>query len=209
MSVLVLCAQELKAVEIIARKWVNVEEDVFPALYVANHHAYSESYAKAGALSAGHVEALRREYAQATADPKTYTGDELLATLHRVTYNTVTNDGRGMLDDQGEAMRRRLVQSVAFEVLVEGGPWVKVADLGSVRRVNFDLYEISSRDPGEGHRARVYLMDGRPHRHEGYVTDRPWEAFERLWEMNDECYAHWLRGYERDLAEQARRLGIL
>lgn len=209
MSVLVYSAQELKAVEVVAREWVIVEEDVFPVLYVANHRAYLESYAGGGDLNARRVEALRREYAQATPAPTPYTGDELLGMLHRVTYNTVTNDGRGMLDDQGEEIRRRLVQSVAFEVLTEGGSWVKVADLGSVRRINFDLYEISSRDPSEGHRARVYLMDGRPHRHEGYVTDRPWEAFERLWEMNDECYAHWLGGYERDLQEQARRLGII
>ena len=46
-------------------------------------------------------------------------------------------------------MRRRLMQSVAFELLTEGGPWVQVADTGSIRRVNFDLYEISSRNPAE------------------------------------------------------------
>lgn len=209
MSVLVYSAQELKAVEVVAREWVIVEEDVFSALYVANHRAYLESYAEGGDLNAQHALALRREYARAAPAPTPYTGDGLLGMLHRVTYNTITNNGRGMLDDLGEGMRRRLVQSVAFEVLTEGGPWVHVADLGNIRRINVDLYEISTRDPSEGHRARVYLMDGRPHRHEGHVTDKPWEAFERLWEMNDECHAHWLRGYEQDLREQARRLGII
>jgi len=96
-----------------------------------------------------------------------------------------------------------------FELLTEGGPWVQVADSGSIRRVNFDLYEISSRNPAEGARARPSLIGGKPHRHERFVTDRPWEAFAALWEMNDECYAHWLEGHERDLRAQAERLGIM
>ena len=71
------------------------------------------------------------------------------------------------------------------------------------------VYEISRRNPAEGARARPSLMDGRPQRHEGFVTDRPWESFAALWEMNDECHAHWLEGHERDLYAQAERLDII
>ncbi|MFC5849632.1 hypothetical protein [Deinococcus petrolearius] len=195
----------MKALELVAREWVNVEEGVFPGLYVANLRAYAASYREPQPPG----EALTSEYAQAQPAPITSSGPELLEALHRLTYNIVSNDGRSWLTAEGEAMRRRLVQSVAFELLTEGGPWVQVADSGSIRRVNFDLYEISSRNPAEGARARPYLIDGRPHRHEGFVTDRPWEAFAALWEMNDECHTHWLEGHGRDLRAQAKRLGIL
>lgn len=205
MSVIPYTAADVKALEMAAREWVNVEEGIFPGLYVANLRAYAASYREPQPPG----EALTSEYAQAQPAPITSSGPELLEALHRLTYNIVSNDGRSWLTAEGEAMRRRLVQSVAFELLTEGGPWVQVADSGSIRRVNFDLYEISSRNPAEGARARPYLIDGRPHRHEGFVTDRPWEAFAALWEMNDECHAHWMEGHERDLYAQAKRLGIL
>lgn len=184
---------------------MNVEDGVFPGLYVANVRAYEATYREPEQPG----EALAAEYAQAQPAPLTASGPELLEALHLLTYNVISNDGRSWLTDEGEAMRRRLMQSVAFELLTEGGPWVQVADTGSIRRVNFDLYEISSRNPAEGARARPYLMDGKPHRCEGFVTDRPWEAFTALWEMNDECHAHWLERHERELRDQAKRLGIL
>jgi hypothetical protein len=204
MSVLPYTAAEIKALETIAREWVNIEEGIFLSLYGANVCAYAASYR----IPEQPGEALTAQYAQAQPAPLTASGPELLDALHRLTYNIFDNEGRSWLTLEGEAARRRLVQSVAFEVLTEGGPWVQVADTGSIRRVNFDLYEISSRNPSEGARARPYLIDGQPHRHEGFVTDRPWEAFTALWEMNDECHAHWLEGYERDMRAQAERLGL-
>ena len=205
MSVIGFAAEEIKAIETAAHVWVIVEENIFAALYVGNAHAFAATYG--GDLVPALV--LIAEYEQAKPLPTIYDGAELLAALHSLTYNICDNDGRSWLTPEGEAARRRLVQSVALELLTPGCPWVKVAETGSIRRVSFDLYEIGTLNPSEGSRARPYLMDGQPHQHEGFVTDRPWEAFKALWEMNDECHAHWLQRYEHDLRADAKRLGIV
>ncbi|GMA17028.1 hypothetical protein [Deinococcus metallilatus] len=215
MSVICFGASAIKALEVAARDLFFVESGhpveprTFEVLHVANARAYALSYAD-GDLTPEAVEALRQEYRQAQADPTPYSAAELLDMLHSLTYNCQSNGGTFTLEGDEEQARRRLMQSVAFEVMIEGGPAVPVADFGNIRRVNFDLYEITTRDPREGSRSRMYLVDGnKPHPHEGFITDQPWEAFTRLWEMHDDCAAHWLEGYERDLVEQARRLGII
>ena len=44
MSVIPYTAAHVKALELVAREWVNVEEGVFPGLYVANVRAYEATY---------------------------------------------------------------------------------------------------------------------------------------------------------------------
>jgi hypothetical protein len=211
MSVIFHCPSEIKALQVAAHDLFRVENSapvtprVFEALHVANARAYAISD-EGGDLDAEAVAELRRLYAQAQPAPLTYTPAELLDALHGLTHNCLSNGGTFTVESE-EEQERRLMQSVAFEVMAERGPAVHVAAFGNIRRVSFDLYQITTGNPKEGPQGHIYLLEGsKPHPLEGFVTDRPWEAFTNLWKMHDDCAAHWEAAYEREMAAETQRL---
>ncbi len=214
MSVLVNRAEEIKALmrsaEILFPVEVGapVEPSIFERLHIANHRAYAISYDRRD-LTAEEIQDIRASYAQAEATADRYDPAQLLDQLRTLQYNCQSNGGTYTVEDEDEAARRRLVVSVALEAMGVGGPFVRLAEFGHMRRPTLETFEITSRDHSQGHRSGVYLIDGKSHPLEGFTTEHPVAAFEALWALHDACAAHWAVEYEKALESQAKRLGVI
>lgn len=203
MSVIPFHPAELKSLEVAAVELCgpHVGGTVWPALYVSNNRSYMLRYSGRD-LSAAEVQGHRREYAQAQDRSQYRPGSsaELLGRLHMLFYNCED------LDAEDEQARRVLVGSVAFELLpADGGErTVNVGRFANIQRPDIGRYRITTRNPAEGHRARVYLIGGQPHPLEGFTTTDPCEAFQKMWELSDVCALHCEVEYAADMLELDR-----
>ncbi|MXV21317.1 hypothetical protein [Deinococcus xianganensis] len=211
MSVIVSTPEEMKDLLMSALDLFPVKEggpvapSIFERLHVANWRAYALSYFRRD-LTPEEVQGIEAEYACAQPTGRRLDPAELLNVLHSLEYNCLSNGGTQTVQGDEEAARRRLVVSVAFEAMAVGGHWVKLAAFGHMRRPDLERYEITSRSDAVGRDGKVYLIEGRPHPLEGFITDNPVEAFARLWELHDTCIAHWDAEYERSMAQREERL---
>lgn len=203
MSVLVSSPEEIKSLEVAAVELCgpHVRGPIWPALYVSNRRAYVMRYGGRD-LTAAEEQAHRREYAQAQ-DRSQYSPAspaELLSRLQMLFYNCEE------LSAAEEQARRVLMDSVAFELLpADGGErTVNVDTFANVQRPDFNTYRITTRNPAEGHRARVYLIGGKPHALEGFTTTDPREVFQKMWELHDACQQHSEVEYTEDMLEMDR-----
>lgn len=172
---------------------------IWPALYVSNRRAYMLRYGGRD-LTANEEQAHRREYAQAQGQGD-HTAAELMDRLQQLFYNCEE------LEDAAEEQARRvLVDSVAFELLpADGGErTVNVDRFANIQRPDFNTYRITTRNPADGQYARVYLIGGKAHPHEGFTTTDPRKAFQKMWEMHDVCQLHCVTESTADLLELDR-----
>ncbi|WP_221091204.1 hypothetical protein [Deinococcus aquaedulcis] len=214
MSVIVDRAEEVKAYLASAEDLFPVEPGgpvdpaIFERLHLANHRAYAISYERRD-LTEEETQLILAYYAQAKPTADRYGPAELLKKLHRLEYHCWSNGGTYTVQGEDEEARRRLVVSTALEVMGVGGPFVKLADFGFMRRPTLETFEISSRDPNLGHLDGIYLIDGKPHPLEGFTTEHPVAAFQALWGLHDACQAHWTIEHRKALEAEARKRGIL
>ncbi|MDV6376498.1 hypothetical protein [Deinococcus arenicola] len=201
MSVILFNPNEIKSLENAAVELCgpHVGGMIWPALYVSNRRAYMLRYADCD-LTEGEEQGHRREYGQAQAQGD-HTADELMDRLQQLFYNC--EDLENAAEEQA---RRVLVDSVAFELLPTGGGerTVNVDRFANIQRPDFDHYRITTRNPADGQYARVYLMNGGAHPHEGFTTTDPREAFQKMWEMHDVCQLHCVTESTADLLELDR-----
>lgn len=200
MSVIPSSPNEIKSLEVAAVELCgpHVGGLIWPALYVSNRRAYVMRYGGRD-LTAAEEQAHRREYAQAQGQGD-HTAAELMDRLQQLFYNCEE------LDAAEEQARRVLMDSVAFEMLpADGGErTVNVDTFANVQRPDFNHYRITTRNPAEGHRARVYLIGGKPHALEGFTTTDPRNVFQKMWELHDACQQHAEVEYTADLLELDR-----
>ncbi|CAM3946053.1 hypothetical protein [Deinococcus frigens] len=203
MSVIPSNPNEIKSLEVAAVELCgpHVGGPIWPALYFSNRRAFVLLYGKRD-LTDDEKQAHRREYAQAqdNGEHAAISPAELMNHLQQLFYNCED------LDAEGEQARRVLVDSVASLLLpADGGErTVNVDRFASIQRPDFNHYRITTRNPAEGHRARVYLMNGKPHPLEGFTTTDPRKAFQKMWEMHDVCALHCVTESTADLLELDR-----
>lgn len=203
MSVIPFSPDEIKSLETAAVELCgpHVGGPIWPALHVSNRRAYMLRYAQRD-LTAAEEQASRREYAQAQDSGKHAAASpaELMKHLQGLFYNCED------LDAESEQARRVLVDSVASLLLPAAGGalTVNVDRFASIQRPDFDHYRITTSNPAEGHRARVYLMNGKTHPLEGFTTTDPRKAFQKMWEMHDVCQRHCITESTADLLELDR-----
>lgn len=215
MSVIAFEASEVKAMQAATVKLCgdHVQGPVWAAMYLANHRAYSLSYLHRD-LDAEEMAAHEKQYAEAQAKPGYYdlsTPEGIFKALQALAYNLISNGGTRPLEvvDGMEQARRQVLGSVAFEMMPINGSrhFIHLDGFANIRRVDFNHYEISSHDPNERY-DQVYLMDGRPHPFEGLRTTNPREAFQKVWQMHDDCFTHWLIEHEKKLTAWAQKVAL-
>lgn len=201
MSVIPSSPNEIKSLENAAVELCgpHVGGLIWPALYVSNRRAYMLRYADRD-LTANEEQGHRREYAQAQGQGD-HTAAELMDRLQQLFYNC-----EELENADEEQARRVLVDSVAFELLpADGGErTVNVDRFANIQRPDFNTYRITTRNPADGQYARVYLINGHPHPHEGFTTTDPRKAFQKMWEMHDVCQLHCVTESTADLLELDR-----
>ena len=176
MAVIPFRPDEIKSLETAAVELCgpHVGGAIWPALHVRNRRAYMLRYAQRD-LTAAEEQASRREYAQAqdSGEYVAVSPAELMKHLQGLFYNGED------LDAESEQGRRVLVDSVASLLLPAAGGalTVNVDRFASIQRPDVDHYRITISNPAEGHRARVYLMNGKAHPLEGLTTTDPRKAF--------------------------------
>lgn len=204
MSVIPSNPNEIKSLEVAAVELCgpHVGGPIWPALYVSNRRAFVMRYADRD-LTTAEEQGHRREYAQAQdqGDHAATSPAELMDRLQQLFYNC-----EELENADEEQARRVLVDSVAFELLpADGGDLtVNVDRFANIQRPDFNTYRITTRNPADGQYARVYLMNGRAHPHEGITTTDPREAFKKMWEMHDVCQLHCVTESTADLLELDR-----
>lgn len=201
MSVIPSNPNEIKSLEVAAVELCgpHVGGLIWPALYVSNRRAYVMRYGGRD-LTADEEQGHRREYAQAQGQGD-HIAAELMNRLQQLFYNC-----EELTDATEEQARRVLVDSVASLLLPVGGGdlTVNVDRFANIQRPDFDHYRITTRNPADGQYARVYLMNGHAHPHEGFTTTDPREAFQKMWEMHDVCQLHCVTASTADLLELDR-----
>lgn len=198
MSVVVLNPGEVKALEEASVELCgeHLRGPIWAMLRTANVRAYVLSYTKQDMLPEA-MQQTRQEYAsgtvqaQASAHWDLSTPKGILKELQRLSYHCISNGGNDCLKAFGEEYeqaRRRLINAVVFEMMVEGGTWVSCAGYGHIRRVDFDHYQIASTDYAT-RPPQVHHIQGQPHPLDGFTTTDPHEAFKKVWELHDACAA--------------------
>lgn len=214
MSVIVFSLGEVKALEEASAELCgeHLRGPIWAMLHAANVRAYVLSYTKQDmqpdAMSKAVQEYGAGVQAQASAYQDLSTPAGILRSLHSLSDNVISNGGNDCLTafgDEYEQARRKLINAVAFETLVEGGSWVDCAGYGHLRRVDFDRYQITSADHGLTP-PQVYLIQGQSHALEGFTTTDPREAFIKVWELHDACAADARARDEAFDAEVERRV---
>lgn len=202
MSVIGFAADEVKSLEIYARDLCgeHVAGPLWAEMYVSNHNEHAETYGERRSLTDAEKGQYRREYAAAPArdqyTPKT--PEELMNRLQSLIYNC------GEFAGELETARRMLLDCVAFELMVEGGPAVYLDAFASVQRVDFDTYRMlttSTRPGGRQEPYRLVSMSGQPHPYEGLTVYDPRDLFRMVWQMHEDCAADYRVQDSRRLAE--------
>lgn len=165
-------------------------------MYVSNHNEYVERY-ESRSLTTAERDQLRREYAAAPARAHCapHSAAELMGRLQSLDYNC------GEFAGELETARRVLLDCVAFELMTEGGPAVKLDSWASVQRVDSDTYRMTSTStrPGGGQEPYRFANAGNvAHPYEGFTTTDPRELFRMVWQMHDDCAADY-RAKDSDL----------
>lgn len=215
MSVIVYSLGEIKALEEASVELCgdHLRGPIWAMLHTANVRAYVLTYTKRD-MEPEATAQTRQEYegrtiqAQASAHWDLSTPAGILKELQLLSYHCISNGGNDCLKafgDEYEQARRKVINAVVFEALVEGGKWIGCAGYGHIRRASFDHYQITSADhhltpPQE------YRIQGQPHALEGFTTTDPREAFTKVWELHDACAADARARGEAFDAEVERRV---
>ena len=215
MSVIGFTAHEIKAVEraAVALCGEHLRGPIWGALYVANLRAEKLTYEHLDLTDDEQAHALA-EYESAVVDVDSQdlqSAEDIFDALQKISYNIISNGGTRPLEavEGMEQARRVVLDSVAFELMpVEGSTrFIHLDAFAHIRRVDFDRYEISSRDP-QNRTEEIYLLGGLSHAHEGLITTDPREAFRKVWQMHDDCFTHWSVEYHNSLRRWAQERGL-
>lgn len=206
MSVIPFEADEVKSLEIYARDVCgdHVAGPLWAEMFVSNHNEYAELY-EFRSLTTAERDQLRREYAAALARAQ-YTptsAAELMERLQSLDYNC------GEFAGELETARRVLLDSVAFELMTEGGPAVYLDSFASVQRVDFDTYRMTTTSERPGASAEPYRftrLGGQPHPYEGLTVTDPRNLFRLVWQMHDDCAADYRN---KDAAYMAEFMALM
>lgn len=221
MSVIPYTAAEIKALEVAVSRLIPLERMVnpFPALYVANADAYSRSYDERRPLTEGEQAEHVSEYEQAQPHPhprEDLCAADVLAMLHSLTYNCLTNGGTYTVSPQAEEARRAVVQSVVFECLTPNGRPVKLGEFAYIRRLS-DGEDLSMRiqllttdNPQQPYQCQDEDVNKMAAQYHGRVFrdgEIPF-AFKLAWAVNDLCGVQADAEYETALRAEAVKRGI-